>query len=105
MDLRWSSHRRDLYGTVVVVLEGNAQAQLARSLAEEILELAKAEDADRLELNLAHCTGDLDAMVVTLLRELRGHRSPEVALTGLTQHQLRLLGYLGFGAPSAAPHE
>jgi hypothetical protein len=99
MDLRWQTQVRDLDGTVVVVLEGRAQAAAGPELAERLLRLAHEAGAERVELNVGRCSGDLDMLVVGLLRELKGRHAPAVALTGLTQHQLRLLDYLGFGEP------
>ena len=50
-----------------------------------------------MEVSFVHCRGDLDLAVPALLRCLRAQEgAPGVELTGLTQHQLRVLGYLGF---------
>jgi hypothetical protein len=102
MELRWTTQWRDLDGVMVVRLEGMAGAQAAQALAQDLSRLAHEQDLERLELNVARCSGDLDSLVLRLLGELRNHEL-RVALTGLTQHQLRLLGYLGF-ADMSSPH-
>ena len=104
MELRWTvvKHEDEDRGEeeAVVVLEGSASATSAAQLAEELCALTAALQANRPTIDFSRVSGDVDALLASLLSAIRDGRAPELALSGLTQHQLRVLEYLGlFAAP------
>jgi hypothetical protein len=97
MEPRFWVRRSERGGLCLLRLEGVVDAGSATELARAICQAAREQAAERVEVSFAHCGGDLDLAVPALLRCLREREeAPGVVLTGLTQHQLRVLGYLGF---------
>lgn len=97
MEPRFLVRRRHREGRCLLDLEGWLDPAVAPLLAKEICQAAREQAVGRVEVSFAHCEGELDLTVPALLRCLRERtEAPTVELTGLTQHQLRLLGYLGF---------
>lgn len=97
MEPRFLVRRRRREGRCLLDLEGRLDPDAAPRLAKEICQAAREEAVRRVEVSFAHCGGELELTVPALLRCLRERsEAPTVELTGLTQHHLRLLGYLGF---------
>lgn len=97
MDPRFGVRRSKRNGRWVLQLEGELDTAATPELARAICQAAREQEVDRVEVCFAHCGGELELTVPALLRCLREREdAPGVELTGLTQHQMRLLGYLGF---------
>jgi len=97
MEPRFWVRRSQREGLCLLRLEGALDTGSAAELARAICQAAREQAAERVEVSFAHCGGNLDLAVPALLRCLREQEgAPGMALTGLTQHQLRVLGYLGF---------
>jgi hypothetical protein len=97
MEPRFLVRRRHREGRCLLDLDGWLDPASAPLLAKEICQAARELAVAHVEVSFAHSAGELDLTVPALLRCLRERTgAPTVELTGLTQHHLRLLGYLGF---------
>jgi hypothetical protein len=81
----------------LVQVTGRVSPAEATLLAQVVRDAGlRAGDGERVSVDVSQCSGAIDLLIPRLLESLRdegGH--VQVSLSGLTQHQRRLLSYLG----------
>ncbi len=66
--------------------------------------LVRAAPGAQIEIDF-HRVREYEAVALAALARDLASRGPGVALRGMSQRQLRILGYLGYGATPAAENE
>jgi hypothetical protein len=83
-------------GPLVIWMDGTFDAPAAREVAQA---LARADARLEVRIDLTR-VGEFHDIGVAILAQALARRPQRVEVLGLRSHQLRLLRYLGFVAPS-----